>query len=73
MIYGKDQFEVAAELFLKFQPVKIERHLKDLFHDFLSQKFIAMGVQGWSATMYPLITSWKFKRTNEHLKPKKYK
>lgn len=72
MIYDKEQFSEAIKLFMNFNPVKVKRDLKDEFHNALSKHFISIEARGWSATMIPLVKSWKFVRTNEYLNKREY-
>ena len=57
-------FEDAVNVFQSFRPVKVERHLRDDFNNFISRHFIVMGIEKWGATIYPLKRSYKFLRTS---------
>lgn len=57
-------FEEAVSIFQSFKPVKVDRSLRDEFNNFISKHFILMGIEKWSATIYPLKKSYKFLRTS---------
>lgn len=63
VVSSRADFENAISLFQLYQPVKVARELKDDFHRAITSHFISMGVEKWSATIYPLVKSYKFKRT----------
>ena len=56
-------FEEAFNDFQMYKPIKVARDLKEEFNNALSKHFIAMGIDRWEATIYPLKKSYKFKRT----------
>ncbi len=65
IVYTVDKFDEALKVFMKYQPVKVERLLKDEFHDYISKHCIVVGISKWSCIIYPLKKSYKFKRTTE--------
>jgi len=56
-------FENAFSDFQLYKPVKVARELREEFHKALSNHFIAMGIDSWKATIYPLKNCYKFQRT----------
>lgn len=64
VIYDKEGFDKAVQLFVKWKPVKVHRELKDEFFTAIQNYFIESGASGWGATIYPLVKSYKFKRTS---------
>lgn len=60
---SSDDFEKAIELFQSYQPVKVSRHLRDAFNDAIGRHFMNIGVNKWTATIYPQVKSYKFQRT----------
>jgi hypothetical protein len=63
VVSSSADFEEAVSLFQLYKPVKIARPLRDEFHNFISRHFMNMGVEKWSATIYPQVKSYKFQRT----------
>jgi len=57
-------FEDAVNIFKSFKPVKVERHLRDEFDNFVTRHFMLMGIEEWGATIFPLKKSYKFLRTS---------
>ena len=64
VVSSSASFEDAANIFQSFKPVKVERHLRDDFNNFISKHFMLMGIEKWGATIYPLKKSYKFLRTS---------
>jgi hypothetical protein len=62
IVSNSTEFEDAVSIFQSFKPVKIDLSLKDQFHKFISKHFMLMGIEKWSATIYPLKKSYKFLR-----------
>lgn len=63
IVSSSAEFEKAFNDFQMYKPIKVARELKDEFHNALSKHFIAMGIDRWEATIYPLKKSYKFQRT----------
>jgi hypothetical protein len=63
VVSSSADFEDAVALFQLYKPVKIARPLRDEFHNFISKHFMNIGVEKWSATIYPQVKSYKFQRT----------
>jgi hypothetical protein len=64
VVSSSADFEDAVNIFQSFRPVKVERHLRDEFANFISKHFMLMGIESWGATIYPLKRSYKFLRTS---------
>lgn len=62
IVSSRGDFEDAVFLFQNFKPVKVDKLLKDEFNNFVSKHFMLMGIERWSATIYPLKKSYKFLR-----------
>lgn len=64
IVSSSAEFEDAVSIFQSFKPVKVDRSLRDEFNKFISKHFMLMGIEKWSATIYPLKKSYKFLRTS---------
>jgi len=64
VVSSSASFEDAISIFQSFKPVKVERHLRDEFNNFIKKHFILMGIEKSGATIYPLKKSYKFLRTS---------
>jgi hypothetical protein len=63
VIYDKEGFSKAVQLFIKYKPVKVKRGLKDDFIHAISKHFSMAEIPEWHCTIYSLVKSYKFKRT----------
>ena len=63
VVSSSADFEDAVALFQLYKPVKVARELKDDFNLAISRHFMNIGVEKFSYTTYPLVKSYKFKRT----------
>lgn len=63
IITSSADFEHAVLLFSIYKPVKIEKSLKNKFQTYINKHFMNMGIEKWSATIYPQVKSYKFQRT----------
>ena len=64
VVSSSASFEDAVNIFQSFNPVKVERHLRNEFLNVISKHFMLMGIESWGATIYPLKKSYKFLRTS---------
>lgn len=64
IITDKKEFEKAVSLFQLYIPVKIAKELRDKFDSAISNHFINMGIESYGYTTYPLVNSYRFKRTS---------
>lgn len=57
-------FPEAFERFTKFEPVKVAKHLKNEFHQYITEQIRVRNIWFWSAECSPLATCYKFRRTS---------
>lgn len=64
VVGSSPSFPEAFEGFIKFEPVKVAKHLKHEFHQYITQQMTERNIWFWSAECCSMVTCYKFRRTS---------